>query len=45
MECNRIRGTLRQSSVGFSLFLVAAGAILRYAVTWIRNGVNMGPWD
>ena len=28
-------------SVGFSLFLVAAGAILRYAVTWEPNGVNI----
>ena len=28
-------------SVGFSLFLIAAGAILRYAVTWNPNGVNI----
>ena len=28
-------------SVGLSLFLVAAGAILRYAVTWEPNGVNI----
>jgi hypothetical protein len=28
-------------SVGFSLFLIAAGAILRYAVTWEPNGVDI----
>jgi hypothetical protein len=28
-------------SVGFSLFLIAVGAILRYAVTWEPNGVNI----
>ncbi len=28
-------------SVGFSLFLIATGAILRYAVTWNPNGVNI----
>ena len=28
-------------TVGFSLFLIAAGAILRYAVTWDPNGVNI----
>jgi hypothetical protein len=28
-------------SVGFSLFLIASGAILRYAVTWEPNGVNI----
>ena len=28
-------------SVGFSLFLIASGAILRYAVTWNPNGVNI----
>ncbi len=28
-------------SVGFSLFLIATGAILRYAVTWDPNGVNI----
>jgi hypothetical protein len=28
-------------SVGVSLFLIAAGAILRYAVTWQPEGVNL----
>jgi Domain of unknown function (DUF6458) len=28
-------------SVGVSLFLIAAGAILRYAVTWEPSGVNL----
>ena len=28
-------------SIGFSLFLIAAGAILRYAVTWEPSGVNL----
>jgi hypothetical protein len=28
-------------NVGASLFLIAAGAILRYAVTWEPNGVNI----
>jgi hypothetical protein len=28
-------------TVGFSLFLIAVGAILRYAVTWDPNGVNI----
>jgi len=28
-------------SIGFSLFLIAAGAILRYAVTWDPSGVNL----
>jgi Domain of unknown function (DUF6458) len=28
-------------SVGVSLFLIAAGAILRYAVTWQPSGVDL----
>jgi hypothetical protein len=28
-------------TIGFSLFLIAVGAILRYAVTWHPNGVNL----
>jgi hypothetical protein len=28
-------------TVGFSLFLIAVGAILRYAVTWDPSGVNI----
>jgi Domain of unknown function (DUF6458) len=28
-------------SIGFSLFLIAVGAILRYAVTWEPSGVNL----
>ena len=35
------RGYAAPMSVGFSLFLIAAGAILRYAVTWDPNGVNI----
>ena len=28
-------------SIGFSLFLIAVGAILRYAVTWEPSGVDL----
>jgi hypothetical protein len=28
-------------SLGFSLFLIAVGAILRYAVTWDPSGIDL----
>jgi hypothetical protein len=32
---------LHVMSIGFSLFLIAVGAILRYAVTWEPSGINL----